>query len=127
MKLLDKLKDLKIRRWGPSEYTDAKNAGGGGNGEIDYEAIYQFYRKLLIDMFESTPESERPQVLTYDTLNECLNFSEDDFDEYGNKQVFSVLPTKWLKSNDGLFVVDPFGLEGNPITIGMGIIGSNDA
>ena len=29
MKLLDKLKNLKIRRWGPSEYTDAKKDGGG--------------------------------------------------------------------------------------------------
>ena len=28
--VLDKLKDLKLRRWGPAEYTEAKNSNGGG-------------------------------------------------------------------------------------------------
>ena len=30
--VLDKLKDLKLRRWGPAEYTEAKNSNGGGTG-----------------------------------------------------------------------------------------------
>lgn len=30
--VLDKLKDLKLRRWGPAEYTEAKNSNGGGIG-----------------------------------------------------------------------------------------------
>lgn len=30
--VLDKLKDLKLRRWGPAEYTEAKNSNEGGIG-----------------------------------------------------------------------------------------------
>lgn len=57
--VLDKLKDLKLRRWGPAEYTEAKNSNegddgcSGGSTEIDYEAIYQFYKNKLI---EATPQ-----------------------------------------------------------------------
>jgi len=47
--VLDKLKDLKLRRWGQAEYTEAKNSNRGGSGEIDYEDIYQFYKKKVIE------------------------------------------------------------------------------
>lgn len=30
--VLDKLKDLKLRRWGPAEYTEAKNSNEGDDG-----------------------------------------------------------------------------------------------
>ena len=47
--LLDTIKNLDLRRFGKNEYTDAKNNSGGGSGEIDYEAIYQFYKKKLVE------------------------------------------------------------------------------
>lgn len=30
MKIIEKLKDLKLRRWGKNEYTKALNSNGGG-------------------------------------------------------------------------------------------------
>lgn len=40
--VLDKLKDLKLRRWGPAEYTEAKNSneGGGEPGEIGSDVFF---------------------------------------------------------------------------------------
>ena len=47
--VLDKLKDMKLRRWGPAEYTEAKNSNEGESGQIDYETIYQFYKQKFIE------------------------------------------------------------------------------
>lgn len=79
--VLDKLKDLKLRRWGPAEYTEAKNSNGGGSGEIDYEAIYQFYKKKVI---ESIPEEslEEARIPEHYADIEC---GFGDSEEYKNK------------------------------------------
>ena len=45
--------DLDLRRYGKMLYSKAENSEEGGSGEVDYEAIYQFYRKIVL---ESVPE-----------------------------------------------------------------------
>lgn len=41
--------NLDLRRYGKNLYTKAEESGeGGDSGELDYEAIYQFYRKAVL-------------------------------------------------------------------------------
>lgn len=83
--VLDKLKDLKLRRWGPAEYTEAKNSNGGGSGQIDYETIYQFYKQKFI---ESIPEQSLEQFLEQTIIPEHYTDIEPGIGisaEYENK------------------------------------------
>lgn len=86
--VLDKLKDLKLRRWGPAEYTEAKNSngggddsGGGGNdSKIDWESIYreQILAKATrqIQKFNPTNNPNAEFNLAYKYNNNSWNISD---------------------------------------------------
>ena len=79
--LLDTIKNLDLRRFGKNEYTDAKNKSGGGSGEIDYEAIYQFYKKKLV---EGIPEQYLEQAIIPEHYAD-IEAGIGDSEEYENK------------------------------------------
>lgn len=72
-KVTKKNMDLDLRRYGNKLYSKAEESGGsdgGGSGEIDYEAIYQFYKK---EITKNIPES----ILLTAIIPEHLNDVQD--------------------------------------------------
>lgn len=66
-KITKKNMDLDLRRYGKMLYSKAEKSGGsddggdgGGSTEVDYEAIYQFYKNKIV---ESIPEQYLEQVI----------------------------------------------------------------
>lgn len=79
--------DLDLRRYGNSLYSKAEQSGGsddGGGGdstEIDYEAIYQFYKK---EITESAPEPLLLGAIIPEHLSDVQDVSIHN-DEYVGK------------------------------------------
>lgn len=80
--------DLDLRRYGKMLYSKAEESGGSGGGgddggstEIDYEAIYQFYKNKLIELFpeELIQRSIIPEHFV--DIEDGVGYSED----YENK------------------------------------------
>lgn len=117
--VLDKLKDLKLRRWGPAEYTEAKNSnrGSGSNSDVffvpatiqpkyffgnnpeiieikDYTSDIEYARFLYNkeDIISLGIEETSLNSLTQVTLEEALNDAQSNPPTKGlpiNKEIFN--------------------------------------
>lgn len=76
--VLDKLKDLKLRRWGPAEYTKAKNSNGGGGGDENsgnflMSLIPNDYHKPDLFLFYRNNEDDNPIDVTNYKIDDLVN------------------------------------------------------
>lgn len=84
--VLDKLKDLKLRRWGPAEYTEAKNSneGGGEPGEIGSDVFFvpaTIQPKYFVN--ENSPEPTETKNYTSDITWAFFLYNKEDIISLG--------------------------------------------